>query len=164
MLMLFQRYGLIHLDIKPNNLIMLPGFMILIDLGISKFMSDADRFPYCCTAIYASENQRQATQNLSHADDIFSICATVYALEYGLEQYIKEHEEAPPLKTMLERSAVVAEIYNYATRHWCCLNFFDQFPKELTHQSCTKYDCIVVPAPSMASSNESFYASRFFSA
>ena len=126
------------------------GFVILIDFGISIFISDEGRFPWSCTPIFASENQRGAKAGLSHADDVFSVCSTVYALEYGLEEYTNKYDKALPLKTMLERSPVVSEIYRYATRHWCCLNFFDQFPKELSKLPGNEPDFVFVPSPSFA--------------
>jgi hypothetical protein len=166
---LYQRYGLIHFDIKPSNLILINTSdnqhqrVILIDFGLSKFTRDDDRFPYGCTAMYASEKQRNSDTDVGHVDDIFSICATVYALEYGLDKYEKEHDEALPLSVMLERSGVVTEIYRYVTRYWCCFNFMDSLSKiDFGRLRCTSSESIDVVTPSHPTLSELFYASMFF--
>src|SRR5271154_3253527 len=83
--MFWRRYGLLHLDIKPSNIIIkYPDIPLLIDFGLSVFMNDKVPFVDGYTRSYSSKNQ----QNLGEPckwDDVEALCNTFYAMEIGLD-------------------------------------------------------------------------------
>jgi len=106
-----HKHGVVHLDIKPTNIILTPSNQIfLIDFGLAKLQgifSDG----FIGTRDFASENALKEGDP-KFSDDFESLCYTFYSLEIGSKKWqeiIKQ--KRPSLKNLKIKSKIVRFIY-----------------------------------------------------
>lgn len=113
---LWIRYGLLHLDIKPSNIIIdYPDIPLLIDFGLSVFADEKIDYPEGWTTIYSSKNQRNLGKPCKW-DDVEALCNTFYAMEIGIKLYESQFTNAPPDFDLIhKKSQIVKRIVSQLT-------------------------------------------------
>ena len=86
-----HRLGVIHRDVKPSNCFLEPDGRVKVgDFGLSKWISADARLTqtgaFVGTPLYASPEQLKG-QALDGRTDVYSVCATLYALLTGLAPF-----------------------------------------------------------------------------
>ena len=82
-----HRQGVVHLDVKPANLMLSRGRVILLDFGLSHhaqlpdLMAEEFRLPYGSTPYMAPEQLMGV--RMDHGSDLFALAALLYAFTTG---------------------------------------------------------------------------------
>ena len=106
----FHRRGLLHLDISPDNLILLSGQVLLIDFNSvwDTRREDASAFAFSCKAGYsAPELMLQNPLEIGPATDLFSCCAVFFHLLIGRQ--LGEAELQGGLRRAIATSEILRE-------------------------------------------------------
>ena len=84
-----HREGVVHLDIKPENVLLQDGHAIVADFGIARAMSTSgeapppDGEPMLGTPIYMSPEQRRGDATIDGRSDIYSLGCVIYEMITG---------------------------------------------------------------------------------
>ena len=84
-----HRSGVVHLDIKPENILLLDGHAVITDFGIARAMSSATddgagrSAPILGTPSYMSPEQALGMPDVDGRSDIFSLGCVLYELATG---------------------------------------------------------------------------------
>src|SRR6185503_10371628 len=91
-----HRRGVVHLDIKPENILLHEGHAVITDFGIARAMSsaadsDAERSaPILGTPSYMSPEQALGMSDVDGRSDIFSLACVLYELITGERPFARE--------------------------------------------------------------------------
>jgi len=129
--MLWDRYGLLHMDIKPSNIIIkYPDIPLLIDFGLSVFLNETPCLVDGWSTSYSSKNQ----QNLGDPckwDDVEALCNTFYAMELGVKLYEQLYVDGPPdFQFIYRESSIVRRIVDklISSYHQILVHFLQNLP------------------------------------
>jgi serine/threonine protein kinase/tetratricopeptide (TPR) repeat protein len=115
-----HRQGIVHRDVKPENILLADGHAVVADFGIARAVSAAtDRRltsgSIVGTPMYISPEQVAAKAEIDGRSDIYSLGCVLYELLAGsppffegdAQQIIAQHlsDPAPPLRTRAPRSS-----------------------------------------------------------
>ncbi len=99
--------GVIHRDIKPDNIMLSGGHAMVMDFGVAKAVSEATGRDNLTTAgvalgipAYMSPEQATADQNVDHRSDIYAVGAMAYELLAG----------RPPFQAATPQGVLAAQV------------------------------------------------------
>jgi len=93
-----HRHGVIHLDIKPENILLQEGHAIIADFGIARAISSASSgndkrdgtMPVLGTPSYMSPEQAAGSSDVDGRSDIYSLGCVLYELVTGERPFARE--------------------------------------------------------------------------
>ena len=115
-----HRRGVVHLDIKPENILLQEGHAVITDFGIARAMSSAadeesaSSSPILGTPSYMSPEQALGMSDIDGRSDVFSLGCVLYELITGERPFAraaaiaavaKSETVAPPDATLLHQYA-----------------------------------------------------------
>ena len=117
-----HRQGLIHRDVKPENVLLQDGQAVVSDFGIAAFV-DSDQKSGLTqagwvvgTAGYMSPEQALGTEAVDHRTDIFSLACVLYESLTGVPPYSAPSPAAVVARMVTEDPAPVTEARPAASR------------------------------------------------
>jgi serine/threonine protein kinase len=117
--------GLVHLDVKPANIIVVGGRPILCDFGIARWQSEPRPSGFRGTDHYAAPEEALG-ESATPAADVFGLGVTLYELLTGRMPFRKRKKEGPfpqvdepPEPLRMHRPAVARALENLILS---CLN------------------------------------------
>ena len=101
--------GIVHRDVKPENIVLSPGGAVLVDFGIAKAVADAgsDRLTRSGFAVgtsaYMSPEQVGGIDGIDSRSDLYSLACVLYECLAGRPPYedpfedlvLRKHQSAP---------------------------------------------------------------------
>ena len=93
-----HRHGIVHRDVKPENIILGPEGAVLVDFGIARAVEAAgsDRVTRSGVAVgtssYMSPEQISATQQLDARADLYSVGCVLFEAIAGRPPFVHPHE------------------------------------------------------------------------
>jgi eukaryotic-like serine/threonine-protein kinase len=89
-----HRQGVVHLDIKPGNILLHEGHAVIADFGIARAMSSARdealarTLPVLGTPSYMSPEQASGVPDIDGRSDVFSLGCVLYEMIVGERPYV----------------------------------------------------------------------------
>jgi TolB-like protein len=95
-----HRQGVVHLDIKPGNILLQEGHAVIADFGIARAMSSAaddtlGKMPLLGTPAYMSPEQALNAPNVDGRSDVYSLGCVLYEMVTGERPFAPPGEEDP---------------------------------------------------------------------
>ena len=123
-------HGIVHRDVKPENIILAPDGAVLLDFGIAKAVSEAgsDRLTRSGfavgTSLYMSPEQVGGTQDLDARSDLYSLGCVLYEALAGRppfedpfeELVLRMHQVQPPSDLRSLRPEIPPELAGVIAR------------------------------------------------
>ena len=94
-----HRRGVIHLDIKPENILLQEGHAVVADFGIARAMSragEAAPAPMFGTPPYMSPEQALGLSDVDGRSDIYSLGCVLYEMITGEQPFTKPRDRIAP--------------------------------------------------------------------
>lgn len=94
-----HRTGIVHRDVKPDNIVLSPAGAVLLDFGIAKAVSEAgsDRLTRSGFAVgtsaYMSPEQISGLEGLDTRSDLYSVGCVLYECLTGKPPYVDPFED-----------------------------------------------------------------------
>ena len=115
-----HRQGVIHLDIKPGNILLQEGHAVIADFGIARAMSTADddplrETPLLGTPSYMSPEQASNLPDVDSRSDIFSLGCVLYEMVTG-ERPRSRSQSQPDNRAAMLAEYVSPELARVITR------------------------------------------------
>lgn len=104
-----HKQGIVHRDVKPENILVSNGQAIVADFGLARAMSGADEATLTATGTvvgtphYISPEQLAGLQDIDTRTDIYSLGCVVYELLAGRPPFVGESIEAILKQHIYER-------------------------------------------------------------
>ena len=104
-----HRHGIVHGDVKPENILLADGHAILADFGVARVTSsallpaDASLEPSSGTPAYASPERMSGSGQLEPASDLFSLGCVLYEMLAGRPPWLTRRRRgatAPALRSL----------------------------------------------------------------
>ncbi len=107
-----HRHGIVHGDVKPENILLGDGHAVLADFGVARVMSSAiqpgetsgDWFPG--TPAYAAPEQQAGTSAINQACDVFSLGCVLYEMLAGRPPWMARRGRAASLARATDAPAL----------------------------------------------------------
>jgi serine/threonine-protein kinase len=93
-----HQHQVVHRDVKPDNILLSPGGVVLVDFGIARAIevSGSDRLTRSGIAVgtstYMSPEQVAALQTIDHRTDLYSVGCVLFECLAGRPPYIHPNE------------------------------------------------------------------------
>jgi serine/threonine-protein kinase len=102
--------GIVHRDVKPDNVVLSSKGAVLLDFGIARAIARAGtnrltRSGFCVgTSAYMSPEQVRAQDDIDHRSDLYSVGCVLYECLTGQPPFVAQQDEAV-LRMHLEEEA-----------------------------------------------------------
>ena len=117
-----HRQGVVHLDIKPENILLLEGHAVITDFGIARAMSgasddDAARSaPILGTPSYMSPEQALGMSDVDGRSDVFSLGCVLYELITGERPFARAAAIAALARSEMVAPPDSSPLHQYVSR------------------------------------------------
>ncbi len=91
--------GIVHRDVKPENIVLSPGGAVLLDFGIARAIAESgtDRLTRSGFAVgtsaYMSPEQVEGAEDIDHRSDLYSLGCVLFECAAGRPPYSATREE-----------------------------------------------------------------------
>ena len=117
-----HRRGVVHLDIKPENILLLEGHAVITDFGIARAMSSAadegtaQSAPILGTPSYMSPEQALGLPDVDGRSDVFSLGCVLYELATGERPFARSAAIAAAARSEFVAVPDSTALHEYVSR------------------------------------------------